>query len=114
VPPSSFRSRAVDRAAHAAARLSPWPPGAGPGGASRLATAALVATIIVLGVLLLPLPALAQEATPTPGILPPTDPRSEGAGPGLDGGPLAAAALVIGLGLIAALATLAYGRLVRR
>jgi hypothetical protein len=79
-----------------------------------IAFAALLAALL-LGALLavvLAAPALGQDATP--GILPPTDPRSEGQGPGLNGGPLLAALVVAGLGLLAALATVAYGRLVRR
>lgn len=54
----------------------------------------------------------AQDATPA--LVPPGDPRSEGEGPGFGGGPLFAAAVVVGLGVVAALATLVYVRLLRR
>jgi hypothetical protein len=95
VPPSALVDRVVVRAALLVAALL---------------LCALLATLLAL-------PALGQDASPaptlTPGILPPTDPRSEGQGPGLDGGPLMAAALVVGLGLLAALGTLAYLRLAR-
>jgi hypothetical protein len=77
--------------------------------------AAVAAVAILQAVLLsalLTYTALAQEATP--GLLEPGDPRSEGSGPGLGSGPLTAAAVVLLIGLAAALATIAYARLARR
>jgi hypothetical protein len=94
VPPSSIRSWIIAVSAVLVAALL------------------LSALLAVLSGLILAVPVLAQEATP--GILPPTDPRSEGQGPGIDGGPLLAALVVVALGVLAALATLAYARLIRR
>ena len=54
---------------------------------------------------------LAQS--PEPPVVAPGDPRSEGEGPGLVGAPLLAAAAVIGLGLLAAGATIIVVRLTR-
>ncbi len=53
--------------------------------------------------------AAAASPTPTAGVG--GDPRSSGAGPGLVGDPLLAIGVVIGLGLLATVATIAYVRL---
>jgi hypothetical protein len=74
--------------------------------AGALAVALLVLYAVGAG------PVVAQDATP--GLLPPTDPRSEGEGPGFGSGPLVAAAVVLVLGILAALLTIAYVRLMRR
>lgn len=83
---------------------------------SSFADWANVAAVALIGAGLLAAmlagPALAQD--PTPGLIPPGDPRSEGAGPGLGEGPLLAAVLVLAIGLVAALGAIAYGRLARR
>ena len=52
-------------------------------------------------------------ASSEPPVVDPGDPRSEGEGPGLVGAPLLAAAAVIGLGLLAAGATVIVVRLTR-
>lgn len=49
-------------------------------------------------------------ASPSPGVVA-GDPRSSGQGPGLVGEPVVAVALVVGIGLLSALATFAYVRL---
>jgi hypothetical protein len=85
VPPSSF----AEWAAVAAVALA----------------AALVVGMLIAGVV------HAQE--PSPALLPPGDPRSDGAGPGLGSGPLAAAAAVLLIGLLAAAGALAWARLRR-
>jgi len=54
--------------------------------------------------------ATALAASPVPSVAA-GDPRSAGQGPGLVGDPLAAVALVIGIGLLTAVATLGYVRL---
>jgi hypothetical protein len=82
---------------------------------------AVAALGLALGLLLAPIPtaagrpldigpAVAVAATPSP---PPGegDPRSAGEGPGLVGTPLLAIGAVVGLGLLAVLATLAYVQL---
>jgi hypothetical protein len=84
-------------------------------------TRALVALALAFGLLLSPLaaagglpfhfgPATAAAATPSP---PPGegDPRSAGEGPGLVGTPLLAIGAVLGLGVLAVLATVAYVQL---
>jgi hypothetical protein len=84
-------------------------------------TRALTALGLAVGLLLAPLPtagggplnfqpAVASAATPSP---PPGegDPRSAGEGPGLVGAPLLAIGAVVGLGLLAVLATVAYVQL---
>jgi hypothetical protein len=55
--------------------------------------------------------ATALAASPSPTAAAGGDPRSSGEGPGLVGDPLFALAAVVGIGLIAAVATLAYVRL---
>lgn len=55
----------------------------------------------------------AEVVSPSPVVIDPGDPRSEGEGPGLVGSPLLAAAGVIVLGVAAAGATLVYLRLTR-
>lgn len=72
---------------------------------AALGSAALLA-------LLLARTLLAAEASPV--LIDPLDPRAEGEGPGLVGDPLLAAVVVLALGLLAAVATAVYVRLVRR
>jgi hypothetical protein len=85
---------------------------------SRLAAAFLVGGLalliagggwLVLGSWLAPLTALAASAAPS--ILPGSDTRSSGEGPGLVGDPGLAIAGVIGIAVVAVLASLAYVRL---
>ena len=85
-------------------------------------TRALAALGIAIGLLLAPLPAaagggllnfqpvIAAAATPSPAPGA-GDPRSAGEGPGLVGTPLLAIGAVLGLGLLAVLATVAYVQL---
>jgi len=85
------------------------------GGSSRRpkAAAALLAAggiLLVLGLVLLVLPGGAFAASPDPTAVTGSDTRSPGEGPGLAGAPLAALLGVIGIGLLAVLATLAYVR----
>jgi hypothetical protein len=87
-------------------------------GRSRLSAACLVAGTLLLAVgagwwLLATVfsPAAALGASPLPSILPGSDTRSSGQGPGLVGDPAMAILGVAGIGLIALLATLAYVRL---
>lgn len=66
------------------------------------------------GVLLSARPTLAADPTATPNIfIDPLDPRA-GEGASLVGAPLLALLVVVGLGILAAAATLAYVRLVNR
>ncbi|MDQ6795631.1 MAG: hypothetical protein M3067_12600 [Chloroflexota bacterium] len=84
-------------------------------------TRALAALAIALGLLLAPLPAAwvgaldfspATAAAATPSPAPGAgDPRSAGEGPGLVGAPLLAIGAVLGLGLLAVFATVAYVQL---
>jgi hypothetical protein len=77
--------------------------------------AAVLAVAFVAAVLLAALwMGTAHAQSPTPGLLPPTDPRSEGAGPGFGSGPVIAALMVIALGVLAAGAVFAYAKLARR
>lgn len=73
--------------------------------ATTALSAALVVTMVLAGV--------AHAQDPTPQLLPPGDPRSDGAGPGLGSGPVAAAVAVVLIGLLAAAAALAWARLRR-
>lgn len=76
-----------------------------------LAIGLLLAPLATTGGRLLPFnPAIALAATPSP---PPGegDPRSAGEGPGLVGTPLLAIGAVLGLGVLAVLATVAYVQL---
>ena len=79
----------------------------------RLAAGLLIAAIalIALGFLVLALPGGALAASPDPTAIAGSDTRSAGEGPGLVGAPLAAILAVIGIGLLAALATIAFVRL---
>ena len=72
---------------------------------------ALAAAWWVVDALAAPGPALAASPDPT---LPPGDTRSGGAGPGLVGDPVFAIVAVLGIGLSALAATLAWVRLTRR
>jgi hypothetical protein len=83
---------------------------------------ALAALGIAVGFLLAPvqiardgplsfLPAIAAAATPSPAPPGEGDPRSAGEGPGLVGAPLLAIGAVVGLGIVAVLATVAYVQL---
>jgi hypothetical protein len=72
----------------------------------RIAVATLLLWFAVAG------PALA--ASPSPSAASGGDPRSSGQGPGLVGDPLFALAGVLGIGVGAALITLAYVRLTDR
>ena len=84
-------------------------------------TRVLAALAIAVGLLLAPLPAAragaldfstATAAAATPSPAPGAgDPRSAGEGPGLVGAPLLAIGAVLGLGLLAVLATVAYVQL---
>ena len=84
-------------------------------------TRAVAALCLAIGLLLAPLPrtgggfldfqpvtAAAATPSPAPGA---GDPRSAGEGPGLVGKPLLAIGAVLGLGLLAVLATVAYVQL---
>ncbi len=77
---------------------------------------------LAIGLLLAPLPTagggplnfqpgIAAAATPSPAPPGEGDPRSAGEGPGLVGAPLLAIGAVVGLGLLAVLATVAYVQL---
>jgi hypothetical protein len=68
-------------------------------------------TSLVALALLLILSTSAFAATPVPTTVAGGDPRSAGEGPGLVGTPVVAIAIVFGLGIAAAAATLAYVRL---
>jgi hypothetical protein len=85
---------------------------------ARLATACLLGggALLVVGlalwaVLLVASPPGGQAATPAASILPGSDTRSAGEGPGLVGDPALAILSVIGIGIVAMIATLAYVRL---
>jgi len=87
-------------------------------GRSRAALAFFVGggTLLVVGLLAwlvaaVAAPAAALAASPAASILPGSDTRSAGQGPGLVGDPLLAIGGVLGIALIAVLATLAYVRL---
>ncbi len=85
-------------------------------GAIRMLAVALVLGVGAVGLACLPgdrpagavLVALAASPTPSPAA---GDTRSVGQGPGIVGSPLAAIAGVLGVGLVAAAATLLYVRL---
>jgi len=85
-------------------------------------TRALAALGLAIGLVLAPLPATrggfltfqpvaAAAATPSPAPPGAGDPRSAGEGPGLVGAPLLAIGAVLGLGVLAVLATVAYVQL---
>jgi hypothetical protein len=71
---------------------------------------ALAGVLLLLGLVLLVLPGSAFAASPDPTAVAGSDTRSPGEGPGLAGAPLAALLGVLGIGVLAALATLAYVR----
>ena len=86
-------------------------------GRSRLAAAglALGGALLVVGltlwlVMLVAMPAAAAAASPLPSILPGSDTRSPGEGPGLVGDPAFAILGVLGIALATILGTLAYVR----
>lgn len=75
-------------------------------------------SVVMALLLLLPttgfaMPVHAVDASPSPTVVEPGDPRSEGEGAGLVGQPLLVAGAVVLLGLLAAGATLVYVRLTR-
>ena len=78
-------------------------------GLALLVLAALIAVGSAVAGIVAPPAALAAEPTPTPTVG--TDPRSPGQGAGLVGEPLLAIGLVLGIGLLVTLATLAYVRI---
>jgi hypothetical protein len=87
-------------------------------GRSRLAAVCLVvgAGLVIVGAMLWAIgwiltPAVALAASSVPSILPGADTRSSGEGPGLVGNPALAVFGVVGVGLLAVLATLLYVRL---
>jgi hypothetical protein len=79
--------------------------------ALALGSGLVLLTLGVLWAVLGSLTATALAASPSPTTPAGGDPRSSGEGPGLVGDPLFALAAVVGIGLIAAVATLAYVRL---
>lgn len=82
----------------------------------RLALAAVLAAVlaaICLATLVGPVWAVDPSPVPSPVLIDPLDPRA-GAGASLVGSPLLAALIVLGLGVLAAGATLAYVRLTAR
>jgi len=88
---------------------------------SRMAMAAIVAggALITLGVgwwmwFMIVAPGAALAASPLPSILPGSDTRSSGEGPGLVGDPALALLGVLGIAVVAILATLAYVRVTAR
>jgi hypothetical protein len=77
---------------------------------ARAATVALVLAVFAVGAL-----GWGVRATsPSPGIVPPGDTRSEGEGAGLVGSPVGVALVVVALGVGAAGLTTLYLRIVRR
>lgn len=80
----------------------PWRRRRRAGGTPAAATAAALVTLLVVASTAL---AGVPTASPAGG-----DPRSPGEGPGLVGDPLVAVVLVVGIGLFALLATLAWVR----
>jgi hypothetical protein len=89
-------------------------------GRSRLAVACLaVGAVLVAGAVIWWLvdavvgggAAAALAASPDPTLRPGSDTRTSGSGPGLVGEPLLAVAGVVGIGLLAVLASIAYVRL---
>ena len=84
----------------------------GSSGRARLASAFLVvaAVLILVGLVMLVLPGSAFAASPLPTAVTGSDTRSSGQGPGLVGAPLAAILGVVGIGIVAAVLTLAFVR----
>jgi len=78
--------------------------------AITLVAGAVVTTAGIAWAVLGAMTATALAASPSPGVIA-GDPRSSGSGPGLVGAPLLAIGAVIGIGLVAAFATLAWVRL---
>jgi hypothetical protein len=78
---------------------------------ARRSAARLAAVLGSAAGMLLTLPSLVLAASPTPGPGDAGDPRSSGQGPGLVGDPLTAILVVVAIGVVALLATLAYVRL---
>ncbi len=72
----------------------------------RVTTA--TATVVLLSVTST---AVSFAASPSPGTVPPVDPRGGGEPPGLVGGPLEVLMLVVLLGVVAAVATVVVVRL---
>ncbi len=79
--------------------------------AVALVTGGIALAIGLAWALLTQLTGTALAASPSPSAGVGGDPRSSGQGPGLVGEPLVAIALVVGLGLLATVVTLAYVRL---
>ena len=77
---------------------------------ARHAFARLLAAATVLTAILLAVPAMVLAASPTPGPGDPGDPRSSGQGPGLVGDPTTAILVVVAIGILTVVATLAYVR----
>jgi hypothetical protein len=81
--------------------------------AISFAAGAIAVTVALAWALVGAMTGTASAASPSPTTAVGGDPRSSGQGPGLVGEPLMAIGLVIGLGLLAAVVTLAYVRLSR-
>lgn len=76
-----------------------------------VATVRAVTATATFVVLWLKSTAVSLAASPSPGTVPPVDPRGGGEPPGLVGGPLEVLMLVVLLGVIAAVATVVVVRL---
>lgn len=81
-------------------------------GAAAPLVGLLLATLLLIAMLLVVAVPAAHGQSPVP-IATPFDPRAEGEGPGLVGEPLLAAAVVVGLGVLAWLLTFLYVRVVK-
>jgi hypothetical protein len=85
----------------------------GPSRRRKRRVVSAVVTVVLTTWMILGTVGAAATESPEPPVIDPGDPRSEGEGPGLVGLPLLAAAAVIGLGVLAAGATVVVVRLSR-